>query len=263
MHDRNCLATLVDEVLTSFKSMIKNRFMPMLIKDVSLSDFFFESKYKRDLVYKASAIIGPVIMGHVGGYKESFQDEDDVEDQEKDGCEKDCQETNGGEIGDREKVALEYRRKLDILEKNWCIRRGANVVKTNRELIEKLKVISLEDLRKEFLPVHFRTLVTDNTKEPGWKATMFPDKMFLILRFFNDVNKIALNHKHQLLFPSANPNSSFIQLTNTIAANTWVGYLNTILGKMIEKDKDWIQTLPGEFDYYHWKSLPVGSRANS
>jgi hypothetical protein len=240
MHDSNCASTLADEILASLKSMTKNRFSPMMIKYVSFQDRFLDCN--RDLVFVLSRVITHEILGHAGKYRTTGDDEEDEENAESEKLQKDQRP---------------FDKKIDAAVASWRRKRGKNLSVKNKDLVAKVKDLNLDDMRAEFLPAYFQSLVTDDKRQPGWKAALFPDKIFLILRFFSDVNELSkLEKSHQLLFPSANTRSRHVQLTNTILANIWTGYIQTRVGEETEKDQDWIQTLPSEFLFvYQMSSL--------
>ena len=89
-----------------------------------------------------------------------------------------------------------------------------------------LKQKSDQQLREMFLPRYFHSLVTDDKNQHGWKATIFPNKIFLVMRFFSDVNEMSKvkklpEKKLQAIFPAPSNRATFVQITNTASFLTF------------------------------------------
>jgi hypothetical protein len=202
MHDAKCTATLVDEMVASLKSIAKRQFVPMMQRWVSLNKFF------KDISSDAKPLLAKAVTKCILGVAGEFPKEEDEEGEES--------EINGEEDeGDIPK----FDEIPDALAKQ-----GLKVTFGDSDQIQKLKAMSVRKLREKFLPHCFEAFVSDDETKHGWKANLFPKQIVLVLRFFHDVNK-ASNPPHQLLFPTPNSRARYVQITSTILANIWTGYL--------------------------------------
>ena len=210
MHDGNCLSTLLDEYLASIKSITKNRFIPMMQRYVSYHEFFAD--INPNLVYALSRLVTWTIMGHAGNFSKGWNDDDDEQEVDDENPNKDVRT-----------FADKIRGLVKRLQKNKQLKKLSGI---DERVVEVLKTKSVCQLRAMFLPGYFQSLVTDDKKRHGWKATIFPSQIFLVLRFFSNVNAMSKqrevpDEKLQSLVPGPNADASYVQITNTASFVTF------------------------------------------
>ena len=240
----NCLSELLTSFEASIKSFTKNRFVPMVIRYVSMNEAL-EEIMDPSLANTLSVVITKKILGHAGNFV-SCKGEDDEDDQEDEDDDDQDDEDNDS--------TADFKTNLEDAVQKWKRKSTSNVVSSkSREIIENLKQMSNEKLRSTFLPPHFKHLVTDIKTEPGWKASFFPHKIFLVLRFFSDVNKMSLpGQQYQLVFPTPNTKARYVKVTTTILSHMWISYLKTEKGRDIENSRGWMKAglIPGRFSEF-------------
>ncbi len=150
-------------------------------------------------------------MGHAGNFSKGWDDDDEQE--------VDDENPNKDVRTFADKIIGLVKR----LKKNNQLKKLSG---NEEKIIEELKRMSVSQLRAMFLPDYFQSLVTDDKKRHGWKATIFPSQIFLVLRFFSNVNAMSKQRKVpeeklQSLVPGPNADASYVQITNTASLVTF------------------------------------------
>ena len=260
MNTGNCLSPLIDEIIASLKSLTKNSFIPMMQRHVSLTDFM--KGVNDDLKTALSKVITRRILGHAGKFDATMNEEDDENEDEEEEIEEayrvQVTQGQGNDANDRvtkkrnqategQELFIKFINKaLQGLKKR---KKQLKLSERDHAQIAELKGMDIGACRNKFLPCYFQNLVTDDESMPGWKATIFPGKIFLVLKFFSFVNLRSNPDSHQLLFPTPKSKASYIQVTPTVLAHMWVGYLRSPGAIDRERQRNWIEHAPGEFYY--------------
>ncbi len=198
---------IIREHAAALKTMAKNHFIKMIRRHIASSDTFKE--LRGDAVGKVICAISFEILGHAGEYRR-FNDEEDGKEEFAD---------NFDSADSEKKHTQTFREYLEGIENSHAIK----VTQNELRMINEMKPLSREQLRLQFLPACFKDYVSDEKTGHGWKSTLFPNGILLILSFFHQVNQTS--GKHQLIFPTANAVPRYVQITSTILAAIWTRFL--------------------------------------